>query len=134
METTIPRTNALASIADELVRASKADARGDFPRVDCQRIMAQAGPGYENLASDLDTYSYDIWSPSSGVKKLSQKPEPWRRELKEYLSKSFFARYPKYAPLETMINQDDTPGLSRRLALFDQMRQNLLSYLSELER
>ena len=103
-----------------------------FPNAECQALAQATGVDYQNLVSVLDTYFYDVWSPANGVKKLSQKPDAWLRDLQADLKQSFFVRYPQYAMLEAAIDLEDTPSLARRLAAVDTLRQNLIIYLSEL--
>ena len=75
---------------------------------------------------------YDVWSAGNGVKKLPRKSNAWLNELMTYLEQPFFSRYAQYASLEAMINPEDTPDLYRRLAVFDELRRNLLIFLSKL--
>ncbi|MGI4787732.1 MAG: hypothetical protein ACRYFS_02655 [Janthinobacterium lividum] len=107
-------------------------AQTAFPYAECEKLARNAKIDYQSLVSDLDTYFYDVWSPSNGVKKLSRKPDLWLQDLRTYLEQSFFKRNAKYAPLEALINQDDAPDLYRRLVVFDSLRMHLVLFLTAL--
>ncbi len=119
------------SLAEEISRIAQ-EAKAPFPASDCEIIARQAGIDPQRLVSDLDTYFYDIWSPSNGVKKLSRKPDPWLRDLQAYLTQDFFSRYAHHAALQTLITQENAPALYQRLQMFDALRKDLILFLSEL--
>ncbi len=119
------------TLAEEILRTAQ-EAQGPFPTHDCETIARQAEIAPQSLVSDLDTYFYDIWSPSNGVKKLSRKTDAWLSDLKVYLEQDFFSRYAQYAPLEVLINQENSPDLDHRLQIFDRLRGDLILFLSEL--
>ena len=104
-----------------------------FSTHECETLARKSGADYQQFVSDLDTYFYDVWSPANGVKKLARKPDVWRDDLRAYLQKPFFERYPQYDLVKAVINQDDTPELCRRFALADRMREDLIMFLSGLQ-
>jgi len=57
-------------------------------------------------------------------------PEEEVREARTKLARSFFERYPQYAPLEALINETDTPDLFVKLSLHEKLRTSLLSLLT----
>lgn len=118
-------------LVEEILRTAQ-EAKAPFPTYDCETVARQAGLDPQRLVSDLDTYFYDIWSPGNGVKKLSRKSDAWLRDLKVYLEQDFFSRYAQYAPLEVLINQENSPDLDHRLQIFDRLRGDLILFLSEL--
>ncbi len=120
----------LDALAEKIKRAAQEASTHAFPAHECEALARKSGVDYQRLVSDLDTYFYDVWSPANGVRKLARKPDAWREDLRTYLQKPFFERHPQYALVETLINQDDTPELCRRLALADRTREDLMTFLS----
>ncbi len=121
------------ALVEKIKRAAQEASSHAFPADECEALARKSGVDYQRLVSDLDTYFYDVWSPANGVKKLARKPDIWRDDLRAYLQKPFFDRYPQYALVEAWINQDDTPELCRRFALADRMREDLTSFLSSMQ-
>ncbi len=121
------------ALVEKIKRAAQEASAFAFPKLECEALARKSGVDYQRLLSDLDTYFYDVWSPANGVKKLARKPGFWRDDLRAYLQKPFFVRYPQYALVEALINQDDTPELCRRFVLADRMREDLMTFLSELQ-
>ena len=119
------------TLAEEILRAAQ-EAKAPFPSHDCETIARQAEIDLQSFVSDLDTYLYDIWSPANGVQKLSRKPDAWLSELKAYLEQGFFSRHTQYASLEALITQENAPHLYQRLQMFDNLRNDLILFLSEM--
>ena len=118
-------------LVEEILRIAQ-KAKAPFPASDCEMVARLAGIDPQSLASDLDTYFYDIWSPSNGVNKLSWKSGVWLRDLQAYLAQDFFARYAHHAPLQALVTQQAAPDLYQRLQMFDTLRKDLVLFLSEL--
>ena len=118
--------------ADEILNTAKSEAQTAFPYGDCQKLALKAGVDYQGLVSALDTYFYDVWSPSNGIKKLPQQSAQWLTDLKIYLGQSFFMSHPEYASLEAIINQDDMHDLYRHLVIYDRLRKQVIVFLSTL--
>ena len=118
-------------LVEEILRIAQ-EAKAPFPTSDCEAVARQAGIDPQRLVSDLDTYFYDIWSPSNGIKRLSRKSDAWLRDLQAYLAQDFFARYAHHASLQALVTQQTAPDLYQRLQMFDTLRKDLVLFLSEL--
>ena len=118
-------------LVEEILHTAQ-EAKAPFPTSECETIARLAEIDPQSLVSDLDTYFYDIWSPSNGVKKLSRKSNAWLRDLQVYLTQDFFSRYARHAALQALITQENAPALYQRLQIFDRLRKDLVLFLTEL--
>lgn len=116
----------------ELLDLSEKEFHGPFPYADCRKLTSKEVKRYEDFTADLNTYFYYIVSHSSGVKKVLRWPRERLLESQKWLAKSFFERFPKYKPLEPLINASNTPDLYTRMALCERMRTGLLDLFSNL--
>jgi hypothetical protein len=105
---------------------------GPFPYEDCRHILESAGVGDSDLIPDLDTYFYEIWSHTTGVKRLLTWPKETLSNSIYWRSMSFFERHPEYRALEPMITASEAPQLHARLELYERARQLLLALLGRL--
>jgi predicted patatin/cPLA2 family phospholipase len=118
--------------ADMLYQMSQKD-QGPFPYEDCRKILREAGNAlYDDLIPDLSAYFYEIYSHSAGAKNLIGWSSVELTRSQKIFRKSFFARQPKYASIESMINQDNTPTLVQRMGLYEQMRLSLTKLITSL--
>ncbi len=118
--------------ADTLYQMSQED-QGPFPYEDCKKLLREAGNNlYDDLVPDLNTYFYEIYSYSAGAKNLVAWSSEELTHSRNLFYKSFFDRYPKYTPLQTMINKDNVPTLAQRISLYDQIRLSLTKFISIL--
>ncbi|MEJ7712466.1 MAG: YxiJ family protein [Pyrinomonadaceae bacterium] len=116
----------------ELLDLSEREFHGPFPYADCWKLISKEVKRYEDLTADLNTYFYYITSHSSGVKNILKWPRERILESQKWLAKSLFERFPKYKPLELLINEFNTPDLYTRMALCERMRTQLLDLFSNL--
>lgn len=118
--------------ADTLYQMSQED-QGPFPYEDCKKLLREAGNNlYDDLVPDLNTYFYEIYSYSAGAKNLVAWSSEELTPSRNLFYKSFFDRYPKYTPLQTIINKDNVPTLAQRISLYDQIRLSLTKFISIL--
>jgi len=130
MTTTAPASP--DTLAEQIKRRAASDARGPFPRDECQRLVSNAKPGYKNLVPDMDAYFYDVWSAANGVHRLSRQTDEQLVTMRASFALSFFDRFPEYRPFAAHISPDETPQLSARLALFDALRSDLTQFITAL--
>ena len=118
--------------ADALYQMSQKD-QGPFPYEDCRKLLQEAGNNlYGDLVPDLNTYFYEIYSYSAGARNLVAWSSEELVQSRKLFHKSFFDRYPQYAPLQPVINQDNVPTLAQRMSLYDQMRVKLTKFIKVL--
>lgn len=130
--TTIMSSLIANKYADMLYQMSQKD-QGPFPYEDCRKILREAGDNlYDDLIPDLSAYFYEIYSHSAGAKNLIGWSSVELTRSQKVFRKSFFGRQPKYAPLEPMINQDNTMALAQRMGLYEQMRLGLIKFITSL--
>jgi hypothetical protein len=117
----------------EMLHQMSQEDQGPFPYEDCRKILQESGNAlYDDLIPDLSAYFYEIYSHSSGAKNLLSWSNIELVRSQKTFRKSFFRRHPKYAPLELMINQDNTPVLAQRMSLYDQIRLGLIKFITIL--
>lgn len=110
----------------------KADLLYPFPSDDCQKLLAENGVEFEALIPSLDIYFSDVAGLCSWGKRSFKWTDEFISEFKPTLQKSFFQRFPLFAPLESSINESNTPKLFNHLLIYDLMRLTLLDILPDI--
>lgn len=122
----------VSKYADGLYLMSQED-QGPFPYEDCRKLLQEVGNKlYGDLVPDLNTYFYEIYSYSAGAKNLVTWSNEELAQSRKLFHKSFFDRYPQYAALQPIINQDNVPALAQRMSLYNQMRLSLTKFIKVL--
>ena len=123
-----------------LAELSEADCHS-FPSDDIKYIYKTVTSRKKLTRRVIDNFFNGDWntfaSATSGYGSWGVKVLDWqvdhRRRICEYLSKSFFERYPKYLPVRPWITDTNTPELFRDLVLHEEMRVNMLALLRLLD-
>jgi hypothetical protein len=116
-------------IADELATVCAGGRLYPFPRADCKKLLEHDNEQYHHLVMHLDFFFTDVVGYCRQGQAILKWPEEKVHEARTRLSRSFFERYPQYAPLEALINETDTPDLFVKLSLHERLRTSLLSLL-----
>ena len=112
----------------------KADLLNPFPYDDCRKLVADKENDFEGLIPCLDTYFSDIAGLCSwGERSLSWTDE-YIGKFGPDLQKSFFQKFPVFAPLEASINEKNTPRLFNQFLIYDLMRLTLLDILPDIKK
>ena len=80
----------------------------------------------------LDLYFSNIAGFSSTASRLSDRRIEQIQTYRPFLQFNFFERFPKHKPLETSVNETDTPLLARRLHFANLLRVELLPLLDAM--
>ncbi len=123
-----------------LMELSEADCHS-FPYDDIRHIYKTVTSRKKLTRRIIDNFFKGDWNTfafatsgygSWGIKVLNWQVDH-RRRIEDYLSKSFFERYPKYLPICRWITDTNTPELFRDFALHEEMRVNVLALLRLLD-
>ena|SRR5205807_5082712 len=111
----------------------KADLLNPFPYDDCRKLLADKNGDFEDLVPCLDTFFSNIAGLCSwGKRSLTWTDEELER-IGPQLQKSFFQKFPAFAPLEASISEKSTPKLFDQLLIYDLMRLTLLDILQDIK-
>ena len=112
----------------------KTDLLYPFPYDDCRKLLADKGRDFEDLIPSLDAYFSDIAGLcSSGKRSLKWSYEEIDKHA-SILQKSFFQKYPVFAPLQIEIRDKDIPTLFSQFLIYDLMRLTLLDILPDIKK
>ncbi|HET6383361.1 MAG TPA: YxiJ family protein [Armatimonadota bacterium] len=99
------------------------------PSDDCFKIEGDPDGPYGDLHPDLSTYKTYIASCCRGASKLVTRPTESLLEDRNWLSRTFFERWPLYADLEKLVTRDETPKLYRDLEVHEHARRLVLELI-----
>lgn len=111
----------------------KADLLNPFPYDDCRKLLADKKKEFEDFIPSLDMYFSDISGLCSWGKRSLKWTDDQLEEFTPQLQKSFFQKYPEFAPLEPSITDKNTPKLFNQLLIYDLMRLTLLDILPDIK-
>jgi hypothetical protein len=106
---------------------------GRFPYSDCYWIAQKAPIESEDLIPELDWYFGTIAGYCSSASRLGNRSKEDLQKAKKSLALKFFEVFPRLAPIERLITQDQTPKLYEEMKYTEQARLALLELLDVLE-
>jgi hypothetical protein len=124
-------------LAGQVLQLQK-EFRGPFPYADCKKLWQQIQEDYlqeagryEDLIPDLDSYFYIVDAHASGVEELVTWDGIKMVHARGLLKNSFYQMHTRYKPIESMINQINTPTLYEKVAISNQLRAMLLTIIAD---
>ncbi|SRR5258706_1684558 len=111
----------------------KADMLNPFPYDDCRKLVADKKNEFEGLIPSLDMYFSDIAGLCSWGERSLKWTDEYIDKFGPLLQKSFFQKFPVFAPLEAAINEKNTPRLFNQFLIYDLMRLTLLDILPDIK-
>jgi len=124
-------------LVDQVLQLQR-EFRGPFPYADCSKLWKQIQENYlqeaaryEDLIPDLDSYFYIVDAHASGVEELVKWDGIKMVQAHGLLKNSFYQMHTRYRPIESMINQINTPALYEKVAISNQLRTMLLTIIAD---
>ncbi len=112
----------------------KTDMLNLFPYDDCRKLVAGKINEFEDLIPCLDIYFSDIAGLCSWGERSLNWTDEYIDEFSPSLQKSFFQKFPVFAPLEASITEKNTPKLFDQFLIYDLMRLTLLDILPDIKK
>src|SRR5437773_5099705 len=120
------------TLAQMIKQQYKQDCQTPFPLEDVRKLRSRDSENYVLLHGQLELYFSYIAGYASSADRLDRRSKAELIEAKNYLSQSFFERYPVLAGYREAITPEFTPNLFRDLARADKLRNEILVIIDSI--
>ncbi len=107
-------------------------AKSAFPTADIKALVADDRSAFSLLHGRIEMFLSGVAGYASSADRLGRRPVEELQKAGEFLSKSFFDRYPEYGSLKARVTPQGTPLLFAEMEAAEENRVELLNEVSSL--
>ncbi len=125
-------------MADVMTRAQKIKRRyqerekAAFPTADIKTLVADDRSAFSLLHGRIEMFLSGVAGYASSADRLGRRSADELQKAREFLSQSFFDRYPEYGPLKEKVTLQGTPLLFAEMKTAEENRVELFNEVSSL--
>lgn len=118
--------------AQRIKRRYQERAKSAFPTADIKALVADDGSAFSLLHGRIEMFLSGVAGYASSADRLARRPVEELQKAEEFLSQSFFDRYPEYGSLKARVTPQGTPLLFAEMKAAEENRIELLNEVSSL--
>lgn len=118
--------------AQRIKRRYQERARSAFPTADIKALVADDRSAFSLLHGRIEMFLSGVAGYASSADRLGRRPVEELQKAGEFLSQSFFDRYPEYGSLKARVTPQGTPLLFAEMKAAEENRIELLNEVSSL--
>ena len=118
--------------AQRIKRRYQERAKSAFPTADIKALVADDRSAFSLLHGRIEMFLSGVAGYASSADRLGRRPVEELQKAGEFLSQSFFDRYPEYGSLKARVTPQGTPLLFAEMKAAEENRIELLNEVSSL--
>lgn len=118
--------------AQKIKQRYREQAGVGFPTTDIKALVGDDRTAFGLLHGRIEMFLSAVAGYAASVDRLARRSEEELRKTREFLSQSFFDRYPEYGTLKQKVTAQDTPLLYAEMRAAEGNRVQLLEEVDSI--